>query len=170
MRTKKPLSIVFNPLRDGIEVPQIKTQGSAGADLVVPDDVVIEPFSIRGKGTLVPLGFSLDIPEGMQVHIMLRSSVGLKTPLRLSNGVGLIHSDYKGEICLLLDNLSKNSIHIKSGTRIAQLVPFSTLKWGFELIVTHTEERKHINPIQNKKRSGGFGSTTETKETKANEN
>ena len=62
MRTKKPLSIVFKPLRDGIEVPQIKTQGSAGADLVVPDDVVIEPFSIRGKGTLVPLGFSLDIP------------------------------------------------------------------------------------------------------------
>lgn len=170
MRTKKPLSIIFNPLRDGIEVPQIKTQGSAGADLVVPDDVVIEPFSIRGKGTLVPLGFSLDIPEGMQVHIMLRSSVGLKTPLRLSNGVGLIDSDYKGEICLLLDNLSKNSVHIKSGTRIAQLVPFSTLKWGFELIVTHTEERKHINPIQNKKRSGGFGSTTETKETKANEN
>ena len=170
MRTRKPLSIVFNPLRDGIEVPQIKTQGSAGADLVVPDDVVIEPFSIRGKGTLVPLGFSLDIPEGMQVHIMLRSSVGLKTPIRLSNGVGLIDSDYKGEICLLLDNLSKNSVHIKSGTRIAQLVPFSTLKWGFELIVTHTEERKHINPIQNKKRSGGFGSTTETKETKANEN
>ena len=170
MRTKKPLSIVFKPLRDGIEVPQIKTQGSAGADLVVPDDVVIEPFSIRGKGTLVPLGFSLDIPEGMQVHIMLRSSVGLKTPLRLSNGVGLIDSDYKGEICLLLDNLSKNSIHIKSGTRIAQLVPFSTLKWDFELIVTHTEERKHINPIQNKKRSGGFGSTTKTKETKANEN
>ena len=170
MRTRKPLSIVFNPLRGGIEVPQIKTQGSAGADLVVPDDVVIEPFSIRGKGTLVPLGFSLDIPEGMQVHIMLRSSVGLKTPIRLSNGVGLIDSDYKGEICLLLDNLSKNSIHIKSGTRIAQLVPFSTLKWGFELIVTHTERRKHINPIQNKKRSGGFGSTTETKETKANEN
>lgn len=170
MRTKNHLSIVFKPLRGDIEVPQIKTQGSAGADLVVPDDVVIEPFSIRGKGTLVPLGFSLDIPEGMQVHIMLRSSVGLKTPLRLSNGVGLIDSDYKGEICLLLDNLSKNSIHIKSGTRIAQLVPFSTLKWGFELIVTHTEERKHINPIQNKKRSGGFGSTTETKETKANEN
>lgn len=170
MRTKKPLSIVFKPLRDGISVPQIKTQGSAGADLVVPDDVVIEPFSICGKGTIVPLGFSLDIPEGMQVHIMLRSSVGLKTPLRLSNGVGLIDSDYKGEICLLLDNLSKNSIHIKSGTRIAQLVPFSTLKWGFELIGTHTEERKHINPIQNKKRSGGFGSTTETKETKANEN
>ena len=170
MRTRKPLSIVFKPLREGIEVPQIKTQGSAGADLVVPDDVVIEPLSIRGKGTLVPLGFSLDIPEGMQVHIMLRSSVGLKTPLRLSNGVGLIDSDYKGEICLLLDNLSKNSMHIKSGTRIAQLVPFSTLKWGFELIVTHTEERKHINPIQNKKRSGGFGSTTETKEIKANEN
>ena len=170
MRTKKPLSIVFKPLRDGIEVPQIKTQGSAGADLVVPDDVVIEPFSIRGKGTLVPLGFSLDIPEGMQVHIMLRSSVSMKTPLRLSNGVGLIDSDYKGEICLLLDNLSKNSIHIKSGTRIAQLVPFSTLKWDFELIVTQSRGRKHLNPIQNKKRSGGFGSTTETKETKANEN
>lgn len=170
MRNRKPLSIVFKPLRDDIEVPQIKTQGSAGADILIPNDVTIEPFSLLGKGTLVPLGFSLDIPEGMQVHIMLRSSVGLKTPIRLSNGVGLIDSDYKGELCLLLDNLSKNSIHIKSGTRIAQLVPFSNLKWGFELIVPHTEERKHINPIQNNKRSGGFGSTTETKETKANEN
>lgn len=163
MRTRKPLSIGFNPLRDDIEVPQIKTQGSAGADIVIPDDVTIEPFSLIGKGTLVPLGFSLDIPEGMQVHIMLRSSVGLKTPIRLSNGVGLIDSDYKGELCLLLDNLSKNSIHIKSGTRIAQLVPFPTLKWEFELIVTHTGERKHFNPIQNTKRSGGFGSTTRTK-------
>lgn len=170
MRTRKPLSIVFKPLRDDIEVPQIKTQGSAGADIVIPDDVVIEPFSLLGKGTLVPLGFSLDIPEGMQVHIMLRSSVGLKTPIRLSNGVGLIDSDYKGELCLLLDNLSKNSIHIKSGTRIAQLVPFSTLKWGFELIVPQSRGRKYCNPIQNNKRSGGFGSTTETKETKANEN
>ncbi len=84
MRTRKPLSIVFKPLRDDIDVPQIKTQGSAGADIVVPDDVVIEPFSIRGKGTLVPLGFSLDIPEGMQVHIMLRSRCRLeKTPIRL---------------------------------------------------------------------------------------
>lgn len=163
MRSRKPLSIVFKPLRDDIEVPQIKTQGSAGADIVIPDDVTIEPFSLIGKGTLVPLGFSLDIPEGMQVHIMLRSSVGLNTPIRLSNGVGLIDSDYKGELCLLLDNLSKNSIHIKSGTRIAQLVPFSTLKWEFELIVTHTGERKHFNPIQNTKRSGGFGSTTRTK-------
>lgn len=163
MRTRKPLSIGFTPLRDDVEVPQIKTQGSAGADIVIPDDVVIEPFSIVGKGTLVPLGFSLEIPEGMQVHIMLRSSVGLKTPLRLSNGVGLIDSDYTGELCLLLDNFSKNSIHIKSGTRIAQLVPFPTLKWGFELIVTHTGERKHFNPIQNNKRSGGFGSTTRTK-------
>ena len=112
MRTRKPLSIVFKPLRDDIEVPQIKTQGSAGADIVIPDDVTIEPFSLIGKGTLVPLGFSLDIPEGMQVHIMLRSSVGLKTPLRLSNGVGLIDSDYTGELCLLLDNFSKNSIHM----------------------------------------------------------
>lgn len=163
MRSRKPLSIVFKPLRDDIEVPQIKTQGSAGADIIIPDDVTIEPFSLLGKGTLVPLGFSLDIPEGMQVHIMLRSSVGLKTPIRLSNGVGLIDSDYKGELCLLLDNLSKNSIHIKRGTRIAQLVPFPTLKWEFELIVTHTGERKHFNPIQNTKRSGGFGSTTRTK-------
>lgn len=163
MRTRKPLSIGFTPLRDDVEVPQIKTQGSAGADIVIPDDVIIEPFSIVGKGTLVPLGFSLEIPEGVQVHVMLRSSVGLKTPLRLSNGVGLIDSDYTGELCLLLDNFSKNSIHIKSGTRIAQLVPFPTLKWEFELIVTHTGERKHFNPIQNNKRSGGFGSTTRTK-------
>jgi dUTP pyrophosphatase len=149
--------IGFHKLREDVELPQIQTEGSAGADLVVPDDTYIPPFHSVGHGTLVPLGFSLDIPKGMQVHIMLRSSVGLNTPLRLSNGVGLIDSDYKGEICLLLDNLSKNIIFIKSGTRIAQMVPFCSAKWEFSSIVPHSREKRDKIPIQ--KRTGGFGST-----------
>lgn len=159
-------TIGFHPLREGVEVPQIKTVGSAGADLVVPEDIVIPPFHLIGEGTLIPLGFSLDIPKDVQVHIMLRSSVGKNTPLRLSNGVGLIDSDYKGEVCLLVDNLSNHRVSIKSGTRLAQMVPFSTLKWDFDLIVTQTRGRKHINPKSNTKRTGGFGST----EGEANEN
>lgn len=165
---RKNLSIGFYPLRDDVEIPQIKTEGSAGADLVVPDDVVIPPFHTVGKGTLIPLGFALDIPDGMQVHIMLRSSIGKNTPLRLSNAVGLIDSDYKpdfnngnkAEVCLLVDNLSRHSVVVKSGTRLAQLVPFSTLKWDFDLIVTHSRGRTKINPKSNTKRTGGFGSTT----------
>lgn len=149
--------IGFHKLRDDAVVPQIQTEGSAGADLVVPDDIYIPPFRSVGHGTLVPLGFSLDIPDGMQVHIMLRSSVGLNTPLRLSNGVGLIDSDYKGEICLLLDNLSKNTVFIKSGTRIAQMVPFCSTKWEFSSIVPRNREKRDKIPTQ--KRTGGFGST-----------
>lgn len=149
--------IGFHKLRDAAVVPQIQTEGSAGADLVVPDDIYIPPFRSVGHGTLVPLGFSLDIPDGMQVHIMIRSSVGLNTPLRLSNGVGLIDSDYKGEICLLLDNLSKNTVFIKSGTRIAQIVPFCSTKWEFSSIVPHSREKRDKIPTQ--KRTGGFGST-----------
>ena len=124
---------------------------------MVPDDTYIPPFHSVGHGTLVPLGFSLDIPKGMQVHIMLRSSVGLNTPLRLSNGVGLIDSDYKGEICLLLDNLSKNIVFIKSGTRIAQMLPFCSAKWELSSIVPLSREKRDKIPIQ--KRTGGFGST-----------
>nr|DAV18505.1 MAG TPA: dUTPase [Caudoviricetes sp.] len=149
--------IEFHKLRDDVVVPQIQTEGSAGADLVVPDDTYIPPFHSVGHGTLVPLGFSLDIPKGMQVHIMLRSSVGLNTPLRLSNGVGLIDSDYKGEICLLLDNLSKNIVFIKSGTRIAQMLPFCSAKWELSSIVPLSREKRDKIPIQ--KRTGGFGST-----------
>lgn len=149
--------IGFHKLRDGAVVPQIQTEGSAGADLVVPDDIYIPPFRSAGHGTLVPLGFSLDIPDGMQVHIMIRSSVGLNTPLRLSNGVGLVDSDYKDEICLLLDNLSKNTVFIKSGTRIAQMVPFCSTKWEFSSIVPHSREKRDKIPTQ--KRTGGFGST-----------
>ena len=149
--------IGFHKLRDDAVVPQIQTEGSAGADLVVPDDIYIPPFRSVGHGTLVPLGFSLDIPDGMQVHIMIRSSVGLNTPLRLSNGVGLVDSDYKDEICLLLDNLSKNTVFIKSGTRIAQMIPFCSTKWGFSSIVPHSREKRYKIPTQ--KRTGGFGST-----------
>lgn len=149
--------IGFHKLRDGAVVPQIQTEGSAGADLVVPDDIYIPPFRSVGHGTLVPLGFSLDIPDGMQIHIMIRSSVGLNTPLRLSNGVGLVDSDYKNEICLLLDNLSKNTVFIKSGTRIAQMVPFCSTKWEFSSIVPHSREKRDKIPTQ--KRTGGFGST-----------
>ncbi len=153
--------IGFNKLRETAVMPQIQTQGSAGADLVVPEDTYIPPFATVGHGTLVPLGFSLDIPDDMQVHIMLRSSIALNTPLRLSNAVGLIDSDYKGEICLILDNLSKNTVFIKSGTRIAQMVPFCSAKWEFSLIVPLSREKRNEIPTTQKKkvRTGGFGST-----------
>lgn len=164
--------IGFRPLRDDIEIPEVQTTGSAGADLVVPDDIWIPPFASVGHGTLVHLGFALDIPDDMQVHIMLRSSVGLKTPLRLSNGVGLVDSDYKDEICLLLDNLSKTPVFIKSGSRVAQLVPFCSTKWEITSIVPLSRE-KNTNSgggisrgRKNVKRKGGFGSTDNNRKEK----
>lgn len=153
--------ITFNKLKDGAELPRIKTKGSVGADLVCPVDVSIPPFHMVEHGTLVPLGFSLDIPEGFCVYIYPRSSTGLKTPLMISNSVGVIDTDYKGELGLILTNLSRNTIQVAKGTALAQMVVMP--KTPFELIVPHYRGRKLYNPAAKAgKRSGGFGSTTTT--------
>lgn len=163
--------LTFNRLKDGAELPVIKTEGSVGADLVCPEDVSIPPFHMVEHGTLVPLGFSLDIPKGYCVYIYPRSSTGLKTPLMISNSVGVIDTDYKGELGLILTNLSRKTIKVAKGTALAQMVVVP--KVSFELIVPRYRGRKAstYNPAEKaKKRNGGFGSTTKKGEVKKDEN
>ena len=144
-------------IREGAEYPKIKTKGSAGADLVCPEDVEIPPFHMVGHGTLVPLGFRLDIPEGYCVHIYPRSSTGLKTPFIIPNSPGLIDTDYKEEVCLILTNLSRTTLRVDKGTALAQMVLVP--KVPYELIVPRYGER--VNPLDEAgERTGGFGSTT----------
>jgi len=149
-------------LRDGAEIPCIKTKGSVGADLVCPEDVFIKPFHQIGHGTLVPLGFSLQIPNGYAVYLYLRSSTGLNTPLRLSNAVGVVDADYTGEVGLLLDNLSNQTIHIAKGTALAQMILKKQDKYEFKLMCPVYGEKKVPTTPTLEHRTGGFGSTTTT--------
>jgi dUTP pyrophosphatase len=123
--------------------PTHKTTGSAGADLVCAKTITIQPneTALVSTGAYVPSG----LPSGICLLLMIRSSVALKKRLILSNGVGLIDSDYTDEIKAMFTNLNTEPVTIEKGERIAQLVPMQYVGGVF--------------PVDNNERTGGFGSS-----------
>ncbi|RAU96816.1 dUTP diphosphatase [Paenibacillus sp. YN15] len=85
-------------------IPKYATQLSAGFDLVAVEDVIIEPGATSVK---VPLGLSFELPPGYVMYVMMRSGIALRTKLRQSNGIGVIDADYRGEVAMLFDNVSR---------------------------------------------------------------
>ncbi|PPA87921.1 deoxyuridine 5'-triphosphate nucleotidohydrolase [Brevibacillus laterosporus] len=84
-------------------IPQYATTGSAGFDLVAVEDVDISP----GETKKVPLGLAFEIPEGFMMLVCMRSGIAYNTELRQSNGIGIIDSDYRGEVAMMFDNIWK---------------------------------------------------------------
>ncbi|TPG88142.1 deoxyuridine 5'-triphosphate nucleotidohydrolase [Brevibacillus laterosporus] len=84
-------------------IPQYATAGSAGFDLVAVEDVAISP----GETKKVPLGLAFEIPEGYVMLVCMRSGIAYNTELRQSNGIGIIDSDYRGEVAMMFDNIWK---------------------------------------------------------------
>lgn len=142
----------------GGHMPEKKTDGAAAYDCyaricsqyTTKDELII----FQGQTSVkVPLGFAVELPEGYHAEIYLRSSLGAKTPLRVSNSVGIIDSDYRGEVCVILDNITKFlGWKIRNGERIAQMI-----------IVKDPEvELVEVDELSETKRgTGGFGSTGE---------
>lgn len=105
-------------LEDGGQMPTYAHDTDACADIYASQDVVIPAHSISNK---VPTGLRIALPEGWVAKIAPRSSIGMKTGLRLSNSIGIIDADYRGEIGVLYDNISDSDYEIKAGDRIAQM-------------------------------------------------
>ncbi len=103
----------------GAKVPTYAHDTDAAADLYALEDVYLEGGN---KGIKIRTGVKIQLPEGWLALIIPRSSIGAKTPLRLSNSVGLIDSGYRGELGVLYDNISDDLYEIKAGDRIAQLL------------------------------------------------
>ncbi|MGN1043969.1 MAG: dUTP diphosphatase [Acutalibacteraceae bacterium] len=102
-------------------LPKIATQGSAGMDLhaCIDEEIVLKP----GNRVLVPCGFAISIPGSeYAAFIFARSGLAVKHGITLSNGVGVVDSDYRGEICVGLYNSGEEEYHIKPQERIAQMV------------------------------------------------
>lgn len=140
-----------------------QTNNSAGADLSASEDVVIR----AGEIVLVPTGYYLThtvadsfcgsipvfssmsgevLPDDIFYLLAARSSLAYKKGLLLANGVGIIDSDYKDEVKVMLYNSTKETVIISKGERIAQLIPTQYLP---------------IFPSLENERNGGFGSTGE---------
>lgn len=135
-------------LREGAVAPQYQTGGAAGLDLsaCLEKPVVLE----AGKQAIVPTGIALEIPAGYEVQVRARSGLAAKYGIGLTNGVGTIDSDYRGEIAVILINWGKEPFEITNGMRIAQMV---VAKYEHVTVVVAEELSK------TKRGNNKFGST-----------
>ena len=144
------LPIAIKKLRDDALVPEYKTPGAAGFDIVAVDEEVVLP----GKTILVHTGLAMAIPEGFELQIRPRSGIAYNTELVVKNSPGTVDSDYRGEIMVMVKNTNPATIHhVRAGDRIAQGIIAPVLQCEFE-VVDELPETVRGN--------GGFGSTGTT--------
>lgn len=115
----------------GAKVPTFAHDTDAAADLYAMAEQVIPAHSYGNK---IGTGVKIQLPEGWLAMILPRSSMGTKTPLRLSNSVGLIDSGYRGELGVLYDNTSNEDYKINAGDRIAQLLIMPSYRFKAEVV------------------------------------
>lgn len=141
-------TIAVKKLRPGALLPTYGSAGAAGADLYacLEEPVTIEP----GKTVFVPTGLSLEVPVGCAGLIYARSSLGSKRGLAPANKVGVVDSDYRGEVMVALHNHGQEPQTIVPGDRIAQLLITPVLTPAYEEAAELTDTDRG---------QGGFGST-----------
>lgn len=130
------------------ENPSYATKGASGFDLRanLDEDLIIKPF----ERIAVPTGLFIEIPMGYEGQIRARSGMSLKHGITMVNGVGTIDSDYRGEIKVLIVNISDKEYVIKNNDRIAQMIIAKYEKVDFKLV----EELSDTDRDE-----GGFGHT-----------
>ncbi|WP_416897769.1 MAG: dUTP diphosphatase [Minwuia sp.] len=131
-----------------LPLPAYETSGAAGMDLraATGGDIEIEPMA----RALIPAGIAIALPEGYEAQVRPRSGLAAKHGITVLNSPGTVDSDYRGEVGVILANLSAAPFTVRHGDRIAQLViaPVSRCNWT-EAATLEASERG----------AGGFGST-----------
>ena len=143
------LKILDSRIGDTIPLPTYATEGSAGLDLRV---CINEPIQIAAQETvLLPTGLSMYIADPHLAAVILpRSGLGHKNGIVLGNLVGLIDSDYQGELKISCWNRGQEHFTVNPGERIAQLVFVPVVQASFEIVDTFSESSRG---------KGGFGSS-----------
>ena len=105
---------------DDVPLPQYMSAHAAGMDIcaAVNEDTAIEPGQIK----LIPCGFYMAVPAGYEAQIRPRSGLAVKHGIILPNSPGTIDADYRGEVCVILGNISREKFFVNRGMRIAQMV------------------------------------------------
>ena len=143
------MSIVrVKKLHPNAVLPTYGSQEAAGADLYacLEETVTIQP----GETAWIPTGIALEVPKGCAGLVFVRSSLGAKRGLAPANKVGVIDSDYRGEIRVVLLNHSKEAQTVENGERVAQFVITPVLTPVYEEAEELTDTSRG---------AGGFGST-----------
>ena len=142
------IKILIKRLSKEVPLPKYETSGSSGMDLSANIDakINIEP----GKTAMIPTGLALSIPKGFEIQIRPRSGLAAKQKISVLNTPGTIDSDYRGEIKVILINLSQESFKVEKGLRIAQMVVCP---------VVQAQLKEVIDLNETVRGEGGFGST-----------
>lgn len=112
--------ILFKKLNPAAVIPQRATAGSAGLDLKA---CLTEPVTLKkGEHAVIPTGLAVKVEEGFAAMLFARSGLAVKHGIGLLNGVGVVDSDYRGEICVGVINQFEEPYTIEPGERIAQMV------------------------------------------------
>ena len=133
-------------LSDLAVIPEYKTEGASGFDLHSTVDVTL----LAGETKTVSLDLAFEIPMGYEMQIRPRSGLSAKTKLRVSNSPATIDADFRGNVCVILDNIGSTAIDIKIGDRIAQGVLAEVPKANFTVVKKLSETTRG---------EGGLGST-----------
>lgn len=134
-------------LEEDAQVPTYAHDSDAAADMYSMEDIEIPAHF---KSVPVKTGVHIQLPEGWVAMLFPRSSIGAKTPLRLSNSAGIIDSGYRGEIRALYDNIGDEPYQIHKGDRIAQMLVMPSYRFKANV----------VDSLENSDRGeGGFGST-----------
>ena len=142
------VKILVKKFNKNIKLPVYKTSGSSGMDLVayIKKKITINP----SKTAMIPTGIAVAIPKNYEIQIRPRSGLAAKKSISVLNTPGTIDSDYRGEVKVILINLSKKIFVIKSGDRIAQMI----------LCPVSKAKLKEVTKLPKTTRGkGGFGST-----------
>ncbi len=144
-----PLVVKVRRLRPGnLPLPAYQTEHAAGMDLLadIEGELVLEPLARK----LVPTGISLELPEGYEGQVRPRSGLALRHGVTCLNSPGTVDADYRGEVGVLLVNVSNERYVVKRGDRIAQLIVAP---------VTRVALREADALGASSRGTGGFGST-----------
>jgi dUTP pyrophosphatase len=140
-------TIRIRRLSASVTLPRYESDGAAAFDLAASEDIDIQP----GEVALVPTGLVVEVPHGMFLAILARSSTPIRRGLVVPNGMGVVDSDYCGpadEVKIAVLNFRKAAVRVKAGDRIAQglILPAPRVTW------------EEITDVSRPSR-GGFGST-----------
>lgn len=140
--------ILIKRLSNDVALPKYETEGSSGLDLAANTDKQIK--ILPGKTEIIPTGLAVAIPKNFEIQIRPRSGLAAKSQISVLNTPGTIDADYRGELKVILINLSDKVFVVEKGLRIAQMVLCPVVKATL----------KEVTELENTERgSGGFGST-----------
>ena len=140
--------ILIKRLSKEVNLPKYETDGSSGLDLAafIDKNIEIKP----GKSEIIPTGLAVAIPKNFEIQIRPRSGLAAKNQISVLNTPGTVDADYRGEIKVILINLSNKSFIVERGLRIAQMVLCPVAK----------AKLREVDTLEDTSRgSGGFGST-----------